>query len=876
MKPLSVSILARPFEFRQRTMLGFSGLVCVELTERARVFTEAELWALWATRPESAAPLEEGIPRIHGEYLVSGIAYPHASDGRACAVAARCGQLSKQLLVFGDRAWEGDRPTPARPFAALPLTWARSWGGEGVPENPLGCGAAPVERDGVRLHPLPNVEDPRQPLASPRDRVRTVGFGPIDPMWPQRMRHQGTYDDDWLKTQFPAVAADTDWRYFNVAPEDQQQAEPFAGTEEYAFQNLHPTQPLLAGRLPGLRVRGFATQRVAGVEKFREIRTRLNTLWFFPDVERAILVFQGMHEIAEDDGSDIIHLLAALEHADQPRPAAHYLQVRDKRLDKDNGLIESLREEDLMPADLVVPLVDFTPRKNRALERGLQRAEIERARVRDEVARHGLDPDEHAPPVQGEPVPEVRTVDDLLRLRHQADQRMAQARQQMESERAMSLADARAVFQREGKDFGPIEREMAGLETRGPPRPFVDALLESLHDHIAAGQSNKAGIAELEHMVADEKLHAQWRAGEASQLAAYRLGAHLQVPADRIRPDAARALRQRVLAHSGRDFRGWDLTGADLSGLDLSGANFQGALMERANLTGTRLSGANLRDAVLAHADLQSTQFQHAVLVGANLGAARIDQADFEGADLTGALFAKARLSEVNWRGAMLDGIRLEEVQLRGVDCSGARATRMLVFYRLDLRGCSFAGARLAQAVFIECDASGVDFSGAVFEKCAFVTLKAPGACFGGLRIDSGCFAQACELAQADFSGALLSNLSLRGAVLTGAVLRGASLHGSDFSECDLTGADLRGADARAARFVRARLAQARFDGANLTDAVLQHARLEDTDFRHANLFQSDFARVRVAPGVRLDGALRTRMRIYPRHRASAPGEAAG
>lgn len=690
------------------------------------------------------------------------------------------------------------------------------------------------------------------------------------------MQYRGTYDDAWLKTQFPAVAADTDWRYFNTAPEDQQQTEPFIGTEEYAFQNLHPTQPLLTGRLPGLRVRGFVTQRTGNAEKFHEIRTRLNTLWFFPDVERAVLVFQGMHEIAEDDGSDIVHLLTALEYTDQPRTTTHYLHVRDKRLDKDNGLIESLREEDLMPTDLVVPLVDFSPQANRALERGLKRAEVERAQARGEVASHGLDPDVHAPPVQGEPAPQVRNLDDLLHLRVQADLRMAQARQQMESERPKNLADARTLFECEGKDFGLIEREMAGLETRGPPKPFVDALIKTLHGHIAAGQSNKAGIAELEHMVADEKLQARWRAGEASQLAAYRLIAHLQVPADRVQDEAARALRQRVLAQAGRDFQGWNLTGADLSGLDLSGANFQDALLERANLTGTRLSGANLRGVVLAHADLQSTQCQHAVLAGANLGAAHIEQADFEGADLTGTIFARARLSEVSWRSATLDDVRLEEAQLQGVDCSGARATKMLLFYQLDLRGWSFASARLAQAAFIECDASGVNFSDAVFEKCAFVTLKAQGARFARLRIDSGCFAQACELAQTDFSGALLPNLSWRGATLAGAVLSGATLRGCDFSGCDLTGADLHGADAREARFVRARLVHTRFDGANLRDAVLQHASLEDTDLRHANLFQSDFARVRVAPGVRLDGALRTRMRIYPRHRESASEESAG
>lgn len=876
-KPLSISVLTRPFEFRDRKMLGFSGLVFVGLGATPSVFSEVMLWPFWASRPESTFPLDESIVRSRAEYLISGIAHSPKPGQRGCAVDVEVGRLHKRLLVHGDRYWDGGVPSIAEPLDSMPLTWERAFGGNEIAENPLGRGAGPTEQGSVRLHWLPNVEDPLRPVTSPRDRVHPAGFGPIDPMWPQRMRYRGTYDDAWLKTQFPAIAADTDWRFFNVAPDDQQQDKPFVGTEEYTFRHLHPTKAELKGRLPGVRVRAFVTQRAEAQEKFKEIKTRLNTLWFFPDAERAILVFQGMHEITEDDGSDIVNLLAALEYLDQPRPAEHYLQVRDKRLDKENGVIEALREEDLMPADLVVPLVDFSPRENRALERGQARAEAERAKARAEVASHGLDPDEHAPTVKGEPAPQIKSLNDLLSLRMGMDQRMALAKQQAETTKAASVQEAKALFEQSGRDFKLIEREMVGLETRGPPKPFADELLKSFHGHIAAGQSNKAGIAELEHMVADDKLHVGWREGEAKQRMVYRMTAHLQTPVDRLLGDAVPAVRRRVTAQqaAGGDLRGWDLTGADLSGLDLTGVNLEGAWMERANLSGANLNGANLRDAVLAHADLISVQCRGAVMVRANLGGARIEKADFEGADLTEAIFAKARLAEVSWRGAKLDDIRLGEAKLLNIDCSGAQATQMLTFYQLDLRGFRFADARLQKALFIECDLSGVNFSGAVFEKCAFVTSKAVGARLRGLRIDSGCFAQKCDFSGADFSGAELSNLSFRGTVLTGAVLQGAQLRGSDFSECQLEHADFSGVDARAARFVRAVLAQASFQGANLMDAVFQHASLQDTDYRGANLFQSDFARVRVAPGVRFDGALLTRMRTYPRWRPTAPPEAA-
>ena len=57
----------------------------------------------------------------------------------------------------------------------------------------------------------------------------------------------GTYDDAWLKQDFPGFARDIDWHFFNCAPPDQWLPDRLDGDETYAFKNLHPTQPLLQG-----------------------------------------------------------------------------------------------------------------------------------------------------------------------------------------------------------------------------------------------------------------------------------------------------------------------------------------------------------------------------------------------------------------------------------------------------------------------------------------------------------------------------------------------------------------------------------------------------------------------------------------------------
>jgi len=870
-KPLPLSLVARSFEFRGRISLGVSALVMVPLgSDARRLWAEKDLWAFWATRPEAQWPLEEGIPRVRGEFLVSGRVFNPQPQRGACAVRAQVGSLRKDLVVHGMRHWDGDRISPPQPFASLPLGWAQAWGGPNCPENPLGMGMEPTATPQGALRLLPHIEYPQWAVHAPDAQGRPAGLGPVDGMWPQRASKRGTYDQQWLVEHFPAIAPDADWTCFNCAPPDQQQAGPFGGDEAYAFHHLHPERTVLEGRLPGLRARAFATTRHEGGERFREIGLRLNTVWCFPGEERAVLIFQGMHAIAEDDGADVLHLLAALEDMGAPRSAEHYLAVRDKRLDRTHGVLESLREEDLMPADLVVPMFDLAPVENRALDRGMRRARAEREAARDLVASFGLDPAEHAPPVDGPPVPEVRTLDDLIALRQKMQTRHTELVARAEADKARTIADARKLFDAQKMDFGLIEREMAGLETAGPPRPIAEGLVRDFQGFIANGKATGGDVRELEEMLADERLMQSWRDADRRQLQAYRGMAHHQAPASRSSGAAGDPLRQRVaqqMAARG-SLAGWDLTGADLHGMDLAGADLRGALMENANLTGTLLAGADLSEAVLAHATLLATQAAGACLDGANLGAATIERSDLSRASLRNAVLQRARLRETRLCEATLDGIRLEEAVLMAVDFSGARSQAMLSFFRHDLRHCAFAGAEFGQCLFVECRLDGVDFSGAHFAKCAFVGAQAPGAVFRGLRIESGCFAQQCVLDGCDFSSAALPNISLRGASMVGARLAEAALDGSDLSECALRGADLGRASLRGARMVRAGLEEARLAGANLMDAVLQHARLDLTDFSHANLYRADLARVRIVRhGPGFDTALTTHMRTYPRHR---------
>ncbi len=871
-KPQSAAVLTRPFEYQGRFHLGVSVLLFSTLEASPRLLTEQALWAFWAEQPEAGAPLEEGIPRAWSEYLIGATAHPPDPPQPACRVVAEVGALRKELVVWGERHWSGGRISTPEPFDGLRLDWSLAFGGPDFPENPAGCAhtagpTRPGEGPAIRL---PRVEYPDAPWAGPETPVRPAGFGPLDVLHPQRAARRGTYDRRWFEHHYPGLAPDIDWRFFNRALDDQQQPVPFRGDEAYRFIHMHPRKPRLEGRLPGLAARAFAT-RAGAPTQMEEVTLQLMALWFFPAEERLIQVFQGALAVAEDDASDIVHLLVAVERLGARRPQRHYRHVRDKRLDPDKGLLESLRESDLAPEDLVVPL--FDPAAGRdgdiAYRRAQQRARKERAALRKMVEELGLDPEAHAPPVEGAPPPEIRSLDDLLRLSEQMQHRLEALPAQADREKKKLMEEIAPLLDGEGLDVARWRAQMEGQEGPPPPAPFAEHTRRQLLSLADTQPEGSAARSDLLKIAGDPDRQAHWKRGEEAQADGYRAASHTMPPPPRRSSERSAALRKEVADRLSRaeSLAGMDLSAADLAGMDLSGADLRGAFLNGADLSSANLAGADLRGATLAHARLIGTQLAKAELRGANLGKARIEGADFSDADLREAVFDGARLRHATLARARLDGSRWLETEIQRLDLSGTLATEMLVFQQLDLTGCRLQGARWDQILFLECTLRGADLRGARFGKAVFQAVDLSEADLSNLRIERGCLVQGCRLSGARLRGAWMREVSLRGADLSRCDLREATLTSCDLSGCDLRAAQFHGADLRGALLNRARLEGADLYGCNLMEANLQHARLAETDFRFSNLHASDWARVHLGPGVRTDGALSSRVRTHPRRR---------
>ncbi|HET8933331.1 MAG TPA: DUF2169 domain-containing protein [Polyangiales bacterium] len=162
------------------------------------------------------------------DVIVAG--YARAPGGKPITtlqVGVRVGRQDKMLSVTGDRHWLGMEPSKPAPFTELPLIYELAFGGElrvdgAVVEtddrNPLGVGLG-ISRMRAKIRdPLPNIEDPRQPLREGANCV-PAGFGCIPGAWLPRRSLVGTYDENWQRTRAPYLPQDFKPEFLNSAAE---------------------------------------------------------------------------------------------------------------------------------------------------------------------------------------------------------------------------------------------------------------------------------------------------------------------------------------------------------------------------------------------------------------------------------------------------------------------------------------------------------------------------------------------------------------------------------------------------------------------------------------------------------------------------------
>ena len=131
-KPQTLGLLTRPFEFRRDFWLGVSVLAFLPIGDAPVLLKETEMWPFLAEELPPDQPLDAAIPKAQPEFLA--VAHCFAPDGVAAPLVQtgiQLGPVIKRLDVHGDRDLDrrAGRISQAVPFTHMPLDWTRTYGG---------------------------------------------------------------------------------------------------------------------------------------------------------------------------------------------------------------------------------------------------------------------------------------------------------------------------------------------------------------------------------------------------------------------------------------------------------------------------------------------------------------------------------------------------------------------------------------------------------------------------------------------------------------------------------------------------------------------------------------------------------------------------
>ena len=899
-KPDLLNFSAQPMDREGRLHQSFTIALGVDLaTGRALPIDQAYAAAMQALAPGDC--LDMGLPKKRAEWLLAGNACaPRGQTASGLTVDVRVGASSRRFLASSET-----------PLAALPLTWAQTWGTEA--ENPQGLPSA-------QLHRAP-LADANLPFGAP------ACPGPRG-AWPCRMGNMGTYDETWLKTRWPGVPDDFDWGFFNLAQPQQFLPGGLAGDEDIELSGLHPDHARIACRLPGKTVRLFLT-RATGES---EAAIRLDTLWLFPNQMAGLLFWHGMVPCADESGSDILAVRLTLTPEEpepaEPEPEAAAPEAPSFAVPDVAGAANAAGAKlaglagaaagvaatataaaaaetppapempeapvaDAAPppppdipaeappvdlkAELAAQLEESIPEINQGLaEAGLpplspEQLEETKQRLNDMAEQiQALQAQAEKPPPElpevlrdaGVPEDRIQAVQKALDLEMPDPAQAADAGEwgkavdgylQKFNELMQPTDDVlntmRTTLLVQGPGGDKLLEEMAG----GPPPTPVEQLVQAgLKPEQAASlvEALEADIPEGPDGLMQYAKKLEEAGGFPEGSVTDRIAAY-QAVVDKIvaeNPELAAAQAEaRAAAEAGADAAG--AADAADAATDTAGEAAGEAL--KAAVEETDLSGPPEDRKGLLALLAKGGSLAGLRLAGFNLSGLDLSGQNLRGTDLKGADLKNTMLDQAQLGEGQLAGADLTGANLAGADLAGADLTGAKAgsasFHGANLAGAKLAGMNAPDADFSGANLAGADLGGGAFVGADFSEAQAP-----GLQAAAADFSEAklrfCAMPEANFEEARCKGADFHQTVLDRAAFRRADLAEATFCYgTSVAEADFAGAAMAGGVWTQVRGAGANFIGVKAKGASFADCKLEACRWPGADLRESDFSRTALA-----------------------------
>ncbi len=305
------------------------------------------------------APNDLAPTKLRADVLLVGRAFAPGTEPVASLVARlTVGGMEKAVEVHRDRGWsENGRLYEGPAFTSMPLVYERAAGGPGT-TNPVGVD--PTVRGPDGLLRLPNLQSPglRAGSQDARLRIAPVGFGPLGPLWPERVEKLGrraarklAWVDDAVRRR--PLPEDLDLGFFNAAPKDQQ-VEAILDDERIVLEHLDRAHARLVTALPGVRPRVFVETRAPA----QEVWMRADTLWIETDRGICTVTWRGLVHLDHADAPG--RILVALQEPGRALTWAD-VEARARRVDVDVTQDELTDDERELTIKTRLPLRPVLP-----------------------------------------------------------------------------------------------------------------------------------------------------------------------------------------------------------------------------------------------------------------------------------------------------------------------------------------------------------------------------------------------------------------------------------------------------------------------------------------------------------------------------------
>ena len=446
-------------------------------------------------------------------------------------------------------------------------------------------------------------------------------------------KNQGSYNQKWLNTRWPAIAADHKKSAFQIAPDDQRSTELWSWDQ--AFEVKLDKAPSKIYHLSNQAIHLFSLDQA---DSFEAIELKLDLIWLIPEKKSGIIVGHGVKKVSDIDATDIEYLYLAETPFDQPLTlAAHKENFNQKIIAK---------QPSFEPTEMEIPPT--------ISESDAEKGDSE---FNKETEGHSLE----------DIAPEVPKIKSALAAKLSAikekyadnidtfpKQKLPEALQSAIDEKDHEIAIKKVKFY--------VDNIMAGLQqklnTQCPDqaKTMLNASETSVERIVSSLGDTISDVADKysESLPKD----AQAKLSKPDDIVKEVKKAIKTI--DEYQPETPKEEKTDII-YSDCNFSHQDLSEIDFTGHDLTNSNFS-----HANLSGAIFNRTILEHTVFTHANLHEASFLDLAIIGADFSSALLKKAKFcrvfiKTSKFDNTYLSKSHLDNTHWHDCNLMAVNFSE-----------------------------------------------------------------------------------------------------------------------------------------------------------------------------------------------------------------------